>query len=75
MPSAAVSLYFQVDRERNQLIVQTVKQLNSQYNRRSHYQAYSPSLAAHRIKAIFKNEPGEGSGVARSFYTAFSHVC
>ena len=39
-----------------------------------YYNTYSPALAAHRIKAIFKNEPGEGSGVARSFYTAFSQV-
>ena len=67
-------LIAQVDRERNQLLIQTIKQLNSQYNRRAHYNTYSPALAAHRIKAIFKNEPGEGSGVARSFYTAFSQV-
>jgi len=67
-------LSLEVDRERNQLLIQTIKQLNSQYNRRAHYNTYSPALAAHRIKAIFKSEPGEGSGVARSFYTAFSQA-
>ena len=27
-------------------------------------------MTIHRVKATFKDEPGEGSGVARSFYTA-----
>ncbi|KAJ9581589.1 hypothetical protein L9F63_023236, partial [Diploptera punctata] len=29
-----------------------------------------PPLAVNRVKVTFKDEPGEGSGVARSFYTA-----
>lgn len=64
-----------MDRDRNLLLIHTFKQLNVQYNKRAHYGApYSPSLSAHRIKATFKSEPGEGSGVARSFYTDFSRV-
>ena len=63
-----------MDRERGQLLQLTIKQLNNHYNRRAHYNTYSPALAAHRVKAIFKNEPGEGIGVARSFYTAFTQV-
>uniref|UniRef100_A0A5K3FCE0 HECT domain-containing protein n=3 Tax=Mesocestoides corti TaxID=53468 RepID=A0A5K3FCE0_MESCO len=31
-------------------------------------------LACHRLKVTFKDEPGEGSGVARSFITAFSEA-
>ncbi|KAH8852577.1 E3 ubiquitin-protein ligase [Schistosoma japonicum] len=31
-----------------------------------------PILSCRRIKVTFKDEPGEGSGVARSFFTAFS---
>ncbi|THD21469.1 Hyperplastic disc [Fasciola hepatica] len=31
-------------------------------------------LSCHRIKVMFKDEPGEGSGVARSFFTAFSEA-
>ncbi|CAH8458674.1 unnamed protein product [Heterobilharzia americana] len=31
-------------------------------------------LSCRRIKVTFKDEPGEGSGVARSFFTAFSEA-
>ncbi|VDP37536.1 unnamed protein product [Echinostoma caproni] len=31
-------------------------------------------LSCHRVKVTFKDEPGEGSGVARSFFTAFSEA-
>lgn len=34
-----------------------------------------PLLACRRVKVRFNDEPGEGSGVARAFYTAFSLVC
>ena len=27
-------------------------------------------MTIHRVKVTFKDEPGEGTGVARSFYTA-----
>lgn len=36
--------------------------------------AVGPVLACHRIKVTFRDEPGEGSGVARSFITAFSEM-
>uniref|UniRef100_A0A7E4ZWY5 E3 ubiquitin-protein ligase UBR5 n=1 Tax=Panagrellus redivivus TaxID=6233 RepID=A0A7E4ZWY5_PANRE len=29
-----------------------------------------PPLASHKVKVTFKDEPGEGTGVARSFYSA-----
>lgn len=51
------------------LLVQAFKQLNTQYNRRTN--ASGCPLAVHRVKVTFRDEPGEGSGVARSFYTAF----
>lgn len=66
---------FKMDRERGQLIIQTFKELNTQYNthcRRA--TATQPSLAVSRVKVTFKDEPGEGSGVARSFYTAIAEA-
>lgn len=30
----------------------------------------NPPLACHKVKVTFKDEPGEGTGVARSFFTA-----
>ncbi|XP_052822779.1 E3 ubiquitin-protein ligase UBR5-like, partial [Octopus bimaculoides] len=33
-----------------------------------------PPLAVHKVKVTFKDEPGEGSGVARSFYTAMANA-
>ena len=33
-----------------------------------------PALCLSRVKVTFKDEQGEGSGVARSFYTAFSEA-
>ena len=49
-----------------------MKLLNTQFSRRSN--SSGPALAVHRVKVTFKDEPGEGSGVARSFYTAFAQV-
>lgn len=53
--------------------------LNSQYARRTSNTSSSnidtanvPPLGANRVKATFINEPGEGSGVVRSFYSAFA---
>ena len=65
----------QVERERTQLIIQTMKELNTQYNN-YHRRASSsqPPLAVSRVKVMFKDEPGEGSGVTRSFYTAIAEV-
>nr|XP_039264604.1 E3 ubiquitin-protein ligase UBR5-like isoform X3 [Styela clava] len=73
--SQSVDLQLNVEREPHRLIVQTFKQLNQHYRRRSGMSSSSLSsstqpLAVQRVKVIFKEEPGEGSGVARSFYTA-----
>jgi E3 ubiquitin-protein ligase EDD1 len=64
-----------LERDRNQLILMTFKELNNQYN--SYHRRTSsnhPCLAVNRVKVTFKDEPGEGSGVARSFYTALAEV-
>ncbi|CAG9834089.1 unnamed protein product [Diabrotica balteata] len=64
-----------VERDRTQLLIQTFKELNTQYNsynRRT--SSSSPPLAVNRVKVTFKDEPGEGSGVARSFYTAIAEA-
>ena len=53
-------------------MVQAFKQLNTQYNRRT--ATSGAPLLVHRVKVQFKDEPGEGSGVARSFFTAFAQV-
>lgn len=62
----------QVVRSRNQLVTQSFKQLNTYFNRRTN--TTGPPLAVHRVKVTFTDEPGEGSGVARSFYTALANV-
>ncbi|KAK7870183.1 hypothetical protein R5R35_012737 [Gryllus longicercus] len=64
-----------IERDRTQLIIQTFKELNTQYNN-YHRRASSsqPPLAVNRVKVTFKDEPGEGSGVARSFYTAIAEA-
>ena len=56
-----------IDRARSCLIPQTFKELNTQYNNNN--RRIQPPLAFNRVKVTFKDEPGEGSGVARSFYT------
>lgn len=54
---------------------QTFKELNTQYNNYSRRGTQnSPPLAVSRVKVMFKDEPGEGSGVARSFYTAVAEA-
>lgn len=61
-----------MERNRTSLLVQTFKELNTQFgnqNRRIH-----PPLAFNRVKVTFKDEPGEGSGVARSFYTSVAEA-
>ncbi|VEN44475.1 unnamed protein product [Callosobruchus maculatus] len=65
-----------IERDRTQLLVQTFKELNTQYNsyNRRAYSSASPPLAVSRVKVTFKDEPGEGSGVARSFYTAVAQA-
>jgi len=60
-------LTLEVERDRATLIQQTIRQLNTQFGRRG---PRSRPMTIHRVKVTFKDEPGEGSGVARSFYTA-----
>ncbi|KAK1896054.1 E3 ubiquitin-protein ligase UBR5 [Dissostichus eleginoides] len=47
---------------------ETMRQLNTHFGRR----CTTTPMAVHRVKVTFKDEPGEGSGVARSFYTAIA---
>ncbi|CAL1532111.1 unnamed protein product [Lymnaea stagnalis] len=65
-------LTLEVERDRNALLTQTFKQLNTYFNRRTN--TSGPPLCVHRVKVTFKDEPGEGSGVARSFYTAVANA-
>lgn len=70
-----------MERERSALILQTFKELNTQYNtqynsthRRGSSSSQQTPLAVHKVKVTFKDEPGEGTGVARSFYTAIAEA-
>ncbi|XP_076270049.1 E3 ubiquitin-protein ligase hyd isoform X5 [Rhynchophorus ferrugineus] len=63
-----------IERDRTQLLVQTFKELNTQYTSYNRRNSSSPPLAVNRVKVTFKDEPGEGSGVARSFYTAIAEA-
>lgn len=51
-----------------------MKELNTQYNLYNRRASNTPPLAVSRVKVTFKDEPGEGSGVARSFYTAIAEA-
>ena len=64
-----------VERERGQLMVQAFKELNSHYAQNQRRSSSSqPPLVVNRVKVTFLNEPGEGTGVARSFYTALAEA-
>ncbi|XP_063922757.1 E3 ubiquitin-protein ligase UBR5 isoform X7 [Zophobas morio] len=63
-----------MERDRTQLLLMTFKELNTQYNNYNRRNSSSPPLAVNRVKVTFKDEPGEGSGVARSFYTAIAEA-
>ena len=52
-----------------------MKELNTHYNLYNRRATNAPPLAVHRVKVTFKDEPGEGTGVTRSFYTAIAEVC
>ena len=68
-------IIFKVDRERNGLIQETFKTLNATHNQCQRRPQLSPApLAGARVKVTFKDEPGEGTGVARSFYTSFAEA-
>lgn len=64
-----------VDRDKNILIKQTIKELNNAYHLSERNQSRRnldlPLLACSKVKVSFRDEKGEGNGVARSFYTAF----
>ncbi|XP_066251195.1 E3 ubiquitin-protein ligase hyd isoform X7 [Euwallacea similis] len=63
-----------IERDRTQLLMQTFKELNTQYSSYNRRNSSSPPLAVNKVKVTFKDEPGEGSGVARSFYTAIAEA-
>jgi len=64
-----------MERDRGQLILQAFKEFNSHYQTHSRrISATQPPLVVNRVKVTFQNEPGEGSGVARSFYTALAEA-
>ncbi|CAA9999619.1 unnamed protein product [Nesidiocoris tenuis] len=63
-----------VERDRTQLLFQTLKELNTVYNSHQRRAGSQPPLAVSRVKVTFKEEPGEGSGVVRSFYTAIAEA-
>lgn len=60
-----------MERNRNSLIIQTFKELNTHFG---NHRRLFPPLAFNRVKVMFKDEPGEGSGVARSFYTSIAEA-
>ena len=65
-----------LDRERGKLIVQAFREFNTHYaqNQRRSSTSIQPPLVVNRVKVTFANEPGEGSGVARGFYTALAEA-
>jgi E3 ubiquitin-protein ligase EDD1 len=64
-----------IERERSQLIIQAFKEFNNHFQTHSKRPSPShPPMVVNRVKVMFQNEPGEGSGVARSFYTALAEA-
>ena len=65
-----------LDRERGRLIVQAFREFNTHFaqNQRRSSTSIQPPLVVNRVKVTFANEPGEGSGVARGFYTALAEA-
>ena len=61
-----------MERSRSSLLVQTFSQLNTHFGNQN--RRLPPPLAFNRVKVTFKDEPGEGSGVARSFYTSIAEA-
>lgn len=61
-----------MERNRTSLLVQTFKELNTHFGNQN--RRLTPPLAFNRVKVTFKDEPGEGSGVARSFYTSIAEA-
>ncbi|XP_003374869.1 putative HECT-domain protein [Trichinella spiralis] len=66
-------LQFMVDRDRPMLLRETFQVLNAFFERRQMGNSSQHHvIGVHRVKVSFKDEPGEGSGVARSFFTAIA---
>lgn len=64
-----------VDANFSYSLFQAFKEFNSFYNsnlRRAN--SSQPPMVVNRVKVTFQNEPGEGTGVARSFYTALAEA-
>jgi len=65
----------QVDRSSNKLLPCLFSQLNSFVEVQSGSAMYSSTpFCVHRVKVTFTGEPGEGSGVLRSLFTAVGEV-
>ena len=62
-----------MERTRTGLLFQTFKELNTQFGSQTGRRSLPP-LSFNRVKVTFNNEPGEGSGVARSFYTSIAEA-
>ena len=60
----------EVYRDRELLIPQAFSQINAFYDKRSAAGYKTPPLCSQRVKVSFKDEPGEGDGVVKSFYTS-----
>ena len=71
MQSSIHHLISQLERTRTQLLQQSLRQLNTQFGRRL---TGNTPFSVHKVKVSFKDEQGEGSGLARSFYTAISNA-
>ncbi|CAJ0958085.1 unnamed protein product, partial [Mesorhabditis belari] len=61
-----------LSRSHDKLVKDTVFQLNAQFTKRANQKGTIPPLFTHKVKVGFENEPGEGSGVARAFYSALA---
>lgn len=64
-----------MNRDKHTLISDVFNYLNTQYARRSSsttQDVNTAPLACNRVKVTFKDEPGEGTGVVRSFYSALA---
>lgn len=61
-----------MERTRTGLLFHTFKELNTQFG--SQTRRSQTPLSFNRVKVTFNNEPGEGSGVARSFYTSIAEA-
>ena len=53
------------------MIRQTFRKLDTFFGRRG---PSAVPVSIHRLRVSFKDEPGEGSGVVRSFYTAIGEA-